>query len=139
MEYKIIIHFFNLFKLYVLATMKKIVNVKKHRRNGNYVEGHKRIINQTYSDYLASVNMDYKELLKWSKNPCSNKASLNKKPINRNLKLLKKPRSKWTIKDVKEARKTISFNSRMSKVAKGKPVCNGLSKRDIALRNWAKK
>jgi hypothetical protein len=53
--------------------------------------------------------MSYNELLNWSKNPCSYKASLDRRPIKRNLMLLKTPKSKWTDNHVKEALKQISF------------------------------
>ena len=91
----------------------------------------------TYKKYKKSVNMSHSELKKWNKNKCSTKASLNKKPIKRNLILLNKKSSNWTNKDNTEAKKTISFLARMKKVKSGKPVCNNESKRDIALKNWA--
>ena len=92
---------------------------------------------EVFAKYKKSVNMSYSEFLKWSQNECSKKASLDRKPIKRNLILLKKPKSKWTKHDVSEAKKTISFNSRMIKVKPGKPVCKNKSKRDISLLNWA--
>lgn len=81
--------------------------------------------------------MSYSELKKWSKNPCSKKASIGRTAINRNLKLLRKPVSKLDEKDAQESLKTISFNSRMKKVPAGERVdgCN-LSKRSISLMNW---
>lgn len=91
-----------------------------------------------YSKYHNSVNMTYGELLDWSKRPCSRKASLSRKPIQRNLRLLRKPKSKWTKQDIKNAKKTISFIARHKNQPSGKPVrgCN-ISKRTIALKNWA--
>ena len=96
-------------------------------------------LDKAYSKYKKSVNMTYSQMKKWAANPWSKKASLNRAPINRNLRLLKKPESKWTKQDIKDAKKTIAFNSRMKKVSKGKPVNKSipLSKRDISLRNWA--
>jgi len=97
-------------------------------------------LDDVYKKYKDSVNMPYKEFKKWSENPCSKKASLDRKPIKRNLRLLKTPKEKWTKKDIQEANKTIAFNSRMSKVKKGKKVSKKcpLSKRDISLLNWAR-
>lgn len=97
----------------------------------------KELRDNVYKKYKSSVNMSYSEFKKWSESECSNKASLNRAPIKRNLILLKKPKSKWTEKDIKEAKKTIAFNSRMIKVKPGKPVCKNKSKRDISLLNWA--
>ena len=95
-----------------------------------------KLINDTYKKYKDKVNMTYTELMIWSKNRCSKKASLNREPIKRNLKLLKKNKSKWNLRDVQEAKKTISFISRMKKVKSGEFVCKNLSKRDISLLNW---
>ena len=94
---------------------------------------------RVYKSYKANTNMTYSEFKRWSEQECSRKASLDRKPIKRNLRLLKTPKEKWTKKDVREAKKTVAFNSRMRKVKPGKNVskkCN-LSKRDISLRNWA--
>lgn len=106
--------------------------VREYRRkDGTEVSEH-------YRNYKNTVNMTYSELLKWSKNPCSRKASLNRTPILRNLKLLKKKKSDWNKTDTKNAERTISFIKRMSKSRQGKPVKGcALSKRDISLKNWA--
>lgn len=95
-------------------------------------------IDKVYRKYKDSVNMSCGEFKKWSKTQCSKKASINRKPITRNIKLLCTPKKDWTKNYVKEAKKTISFNARMSKSKQGKKVkgCN-LSKRDISLKNWA--
>lgn len=95
------------------------------------------MIEKTYKKYKNSVNMTYSELLAWSNNPCSKKASIDRSPINRNLELLSTPKSDWTKKHIKWAKKTISFVARMKKVNAGRPICNGLSKRTISLKNWA--
>lgn len=108
--------------------------VRAHKRE---VNGKKVDVDSYYRKYKKNTNMSHSELKKWYKNPCSKKASLNRKPIRRNLRLLKKPKTEWKPKDVKDAKKTISFNRRMRKVKRGKPVCNKLSKRDISLKNWA--
>jgi|SRR6056297_97619 len=94
-------------------------------------------INKVYDKYKKKTNMTFTELLIWSKNPASKLASLDRSPIRRNLRLLKKPKSKWNVQDVEDANKTISFISRMKKVKKGKKVSGKLSKRDISLLNWA--
>jgi hypothetical protein len=95
-------------------------------------------INNVYSRYKQSVNMSYSELLKWSQNPCSKKASIGNTAINRNLMLLKTPKEQWTVKHATEALKSISFNTRMSKVNAGDIIKGcGISKRTISLKNWA--
>ena len=94
-------------------------------------------LDRVYDKYKRTVNMSYSELLRWSKTQCSRKASLDRSPIRRNLRLLKKPKSLWDKRDIKDANKTIYFVARMKKVKAGKPVCNGLSRRSLALRNWA--
>lgn len=94
-------------------------------------------LDRVYAKYHRTVNMSYSELLRWSKRECSKKASLDRSPIRRNLRLLKKSKSQWTMQDIRDANKTIAFVARMKKVKAGKPVCNGLSKRTISLKNWA--
>lgn len=93
---------------------------------------------RVYRRYKASVNMTCAELRRWSKDPCSRKASLSRKPVRRNLRLLCKPKSEWTAKDVKDAKRTIAFNRRMKGVKAGKPAAEGCpSKKTISLKNWA--
>ena len=93
-------------------------------------------LDKVYSKYKDKTNMTYTELLIWSRNPASRLASLDRSPIRRNLRLLRKPKSKWLSDDIDDANKTISFISRMKKVKKGKKVSKNLSKRDISLLNW---
>ena len=95
-------------------------------------------IENVYDRYKKSTNMTYQQLLKWSKDPCSKKASIGTEAIERNLMLLGTPRNLWTANHAKEARKAISFNARMSEVNAGNIVKGcGISKRTISLKNWA--
>jgi len=97
----------------------------------------KTIINEVYNQYQKTTNMSYKELKDWSINPCSFKASVDRKPIKRNLMLLSTPKSQWSEKQVIEARKQISFEKRHREGKAGKPVKGcGISKRTIARKNW---
>jgi hypothetical protein len=93
-------------------------------------------INKVYDKYKAKTNMTFTELLIWSRNPVSKLASLDRSPIRRNLRLLGKSKYNWSVKDVDDANKTISFISRMRKVKSGKKITEKLSKRDISLLNW---
>lgn len=92
---------------------------------------------EVYRKYYSTVNMSYLELLRWSRNPCSRLASVDRSPITRNLRLLSTPRTQWSPSHVRDANRTISFVSRMRGVKSGKIVGCGLSRRDIALLNWA--
>ena len=95
-------------------------------------------LDRTYKAYHQNVNMTCSTLKTWAKNPCSKKASLSSAPIQRNLRLLCKPKSAWTAKDIGDAKRTIAFNKRMKGVTNGKPAVKGCpSKRNISLRNWA--
>ena len=96
-----------------------------------------KVRDSTQKKYFAAVNMTLKEFKDWSLNPCSRKASLDCSPVKRTLRLLSRPKSKWTNLDIRWALKSISFISRMRKVRAGKklPDC-GLSKRSISLMNW---
>lgn len=107
-------------------------------RNDKYRIKHK-YRDDIYRKYKKSVNMTFRQLLTWSKSDCSKKASINRNPIKRNLQLLKTPRTKWTMKHIRWANKTISFISRMKKVKAGKPVSKKcpFSRKTISLMNWA--
>lgn len=95
-------------------------------------------INKVYDEYNKTTNMNYKEFLKWSRNPCSKKASVNRDPIKRNLTLLATPKKAWTEWHVNQAEKMLSFEARHSKQPAGKEVKGcGVSKRTIARKNWA--
>jgi len=108
-------------------------------------EDNQEKIDEIYSKYKDTVNMSYSELKRWSESPCSKIASLSRAPIERNLRLLSKKKSEWTMSDVKSANRTISFVSRMKGMEQGKKkkikeggreiVCP--SKRDVSLMNWA--
>lgn len=94
--------------------------------------------NRVYEEYHNAVNMTYSELLAWSKTPCSRKASLSREPITRNLRLLKKNKSEWTMRDVRDANKTISFIARHRGQKEGRNISEDCpySKRFVALANW---
>jgi hypothetical protein len=82
--------------------------------------------------------MSYSELEAWSKTECSKKASLDRAPIQRNLRLLSKAKEDWTANDIEDANRTISFVSRMRGAEQGPEASMGCpSKRDISLKNWA--
>lgn len=94
-------------------------------------------IDQVYKKYKKATNMTYTELLIWSKNPKSKTASLSREPIRRNLRLLKKPKDKWTTRDVKDANKTISYLARAKKIERKQGIPRTkLTPNEIALRNW---
>jgi len=96
-------------------------------------------LNKVYRKYKNSTNMSYSQMKQWANNPCSQKASIGRTAVNRNLKLLSKNKNQWNNKDITEANKTISFNARMSKMpntSKKVSGCN-MTKRDISLKNWA--
>jgi len=97
----------------------------------------KNELEEVFSKYKKATNMTYTELLIWSRNPKSKESSLSRDPIKRNLRLLKKPKIKWTIKDIKDANKTISYLARAKKIKRKKDIPkNVLTPNEIALRNW---
>jgi hypothetical protein len=96
------------------------------------------VIDEVYAKYHDTVNMSYSELEAWSKTECSKLASLDRSPINRNLRLLSTKKADWGANEVKSANRTISFVSRMKNMEQGQPVNKTCpSKRDISLKNWA--
>lgn len=95
-------------------------------------------LDEVYAKYRDTVNMSASELENWSKTECSKKASLDRSPIKRNIRLLGKKKSEWTQNDIDDANRTISFVSRMKGAEQGEPAVKGCpSKRDISLKNWA--
>lgn len=98
--------------------------------------------NKLFERFNNTINMSENEFEDWSKDPCSKKASVDRKPIKRVKKLQRKDKEDWRCKDdgfneCKQAKKVISFVNRMKKVDAGKPVKGcGESKRTISLKNW---
>lgn len=96
------------------------------------------IVDEVYAKYHDTVNMSFSELEAWSKTDCSKLASLDRGPVNRNLRLLSTKKKDWGANEVKSANRTISFVSRMKNMEQGEPVSKTCpSKRDISLKNWA--
>lgn len=95
-------------------------------------------IDEVYAKYHDTVNMSASELEAWSKTECSKLASLDRRPIARNLALLRTAKDQWGAAEVAQANRTISFVSRMKGAEQGEPAKEGCpSKRDISLKNWA--
>jgi len=108
---------------------------------GDTFEGELADIDEVYSRFNDAVNMTAGELRSWSENPCSREASQDPVAvIERNLRLLSRNKDEWTEDDVTDAKRTISFISRMSEQAPDDPM-NGESgcptKWAISLLNWA--
>lgn len=118
---------------------KEIEKEIEENENEKAAEVDKEKLDEVFADYKKETNMSYSALKKWSEGACSKRASLNKGPINRNLELLSTPKNKWTEKHITWANKTISFNSRMRGMPRGKRLSEECpwSKRDISLKNWA--
>jgi len=106
--------------------------------------GHEDELDEVYSDWNSEVNMTASELKRWSDHPCANEGSQNPSDVRkRNLNLLQTSKSDWGSKEVKAAKRTISFIERMnsdknkpeSPKEGGKGTCP--SKWAISLLNWA--
>jgi HK97 family phage portal protein len=96
-------------------------------------------LDEVYGSWRESVNMSASELERWAENECSRKASVDSRAvIDRNLNLLRKKKGDWGSKEIKDAKRTISFIARMKGMEQGEPAVKGCpSKRDISLKNWA--
>lgn len=96
-------------------------------------------INNIYKEYKDITNLSCNRFKRWSKNPCSYKASLSREPIKRNIQLLCKSKSRWDSKDIEYAKRTINYLQRSSGITGGKIVegC-GKTKNEIARMNWAR-
>lgn len=97
-------------------------------------------IDRVYTKYKRAINMSFIELLQWSKNPLSSKASLSRAPIQRNLGLLGKSKNNWNAYDVTKANRTISYLARAKGIEKEYRLSNRgdlrLTPNRISLRNW---
>lgn len=96
-------------------------------------------LDEVFASWRESVNMSASELERWAENECSRKASVDSRAvIDRNLNLLRKKKADWGSKEIKDAKRTISFIARMKGMEQGEPAVKGCpSKRDISLKNWA--
>lgn len=104
------------------------------------LEGWQEELDEVYREWKRWTNMTAEQLRRWSESPVSRMASLDPAAvIKRNLHLLETPKHKWGAKEIRDAKRTISFNQRMSGDDQGKNVRQGIpfSKRDISLINWA--
>ena len=87
--------------------------------------------------------MTASQLESWSDHPCASEASVDSNAvITRNMRLLETNKSDWDADDISDAKRTISFISRMSadgnKPESPKDGVNGCpSKWAISLLNWA--
>ncbi len=103
----------------------------------------KEEIDKRYRKFKSLVNMSYKEMNQWKKDPCSKVASIKiKEVISRVTRLLKKPKITWTLRDYIDSGKIISYLSRAIQIkdsikpaSKEKNCLKG--KNYYALKNWA--
>jgi len=98
-------------------------------------------LDEVYSAWQDEVNMSAAQLRSWSENPYSREASVRPtQVIRRNLRLLETSKDEWTQQDIDDAKRTISFISRMSAQRPDAPMDgeNGCpSTWAISLLNWA--
>lgn len=101
-------------------------------------------LDEVYSKWNDHVNMTASDLEEWSEHPCSDKASIDPEAvITRNMSLLETNKSDWGTDEIKDAKRTISFISRMSDEENkpSEPKTGGPSgcpsKWAISLLNWA--
>jgi len=100
-------------------------------------------VDEVYSEWSDHVNMTASELEEWSNHPCAEEASVDTDAvIDRNMHLLETNKSDWGADEVEDAKRTISFISRMSDEANepddprdGPHGCP--SEWAISLLNWA--
>ena len=99
-------------------------------------------IKNTFKRFNRITNMSLQELRIWKNNKASKKASLSRTPINRVIRLKSKLLKDWSLTDVRDANKVISYISRARKIKTSRPrkerLVKGtkLTKNEIALRNW---
>jgi len=100
-------------------------------------------LDDVFTKYKNTINMSANELQAWSETECSKLASLDRSPIQRNLRLLNKKKEDWNAQDIRDASRTISFVNRMKANLGGENIIkdsNGKTcgtKAYISLKNWA--
>jgi len=107
------------------------------------LEGDEEDLDSVYSEWSEHVNMSASDLERWADHPCANKASVDPEAvIDRNMHLLDTNKSEWGSDEIEDAKRTISFISRMSDEENepddprdGPSGCP--SKWAISLLNWA--
>jgi Protein of unknown function (DUF3140). len=100
-------------------------------------------LDDVYSEWDEHVNMTASELEEWADHECANEASLEPEEVReRNMNLLETNKSDWTEDEIADAKKTISFISRMG-VEQNEPA-NPMGPTDecpsewlISMLNWA--
>ncbi len=109
----------------------------------SFYRDNKQLVDKQYRLFKSKVNMTYKEMVDWKKNKCSRAASIKiDEVIDRVTRLLRKPKTTWTLKDFTDSKKVVSYISRATKIsdsstpAKRKWGCMK-GKNFYALRNWA--
>jgi hypothetical protein len=99
-------------------------------------------LDDVYSEWSEHVNMSASQLESWADHPCSDTASRDPEAVRkRNMRLLEKNKSDWTADDIKDAKRTISFISRMRGQKPDEPSSGGKgtcpSEWAVSLLNWA--
>jgi len=100
-------------------------------------------LDETFANYQEATNMTEQELKNWAETECSQLASQDRSPIERNIRLLSKNKEDWTEQDIVDAKKTVSFIARMKENLGGQETVedsegrNCGTKAHIALKNWA--
>ena len=100
-------------------------------------------LDEVYSDWDDAVNMTASQLDEWADHPCADQASVDPEAVrDRNMHLLETDKSDWGSDEMEDAKRTISFVSRMSdeenKPDAPKDGANGCpSDWAVSLLNWA--
>jgi len=97
----------------------------------------KTILDAVYEQYYSATNMTARELKVWAKNPLSEKASLNRKPLIMAIRLKSRPKNKWRLTEIRWAlRKAIPYLKRAKRIKGKNIIAKGYTKNQIALKNW---
>jgi hypothetical protein len=99
-------------------------------------------LDEVYSQWSDEVNMSASQLESWADHDCADEASQNPSRVReRNMMLLETNKSDWGSDEIKAAKRTISFISRMRGQRPDSPSEGGTgscpSEWSISLLNWA--
>jgi hypothetical protein len=87
--------------------------------------------------FRASVNMSPAEIRAWARDPRSKRYSFEatRRRLPALARLVEKPESEWTKRDVAYAKRVISFNARMEGALRRDGCRQGYA---VSLRNWGR-
>jgi len=91
---------------------------------------------RVYQNYKTLVNIPTKDLTELGGFIKNFRKHMDIRPIQKNIRLLQKPKADWNVHDYSSANKVIQFITNMKKVSNGPSYDGCPSNRDMCLMIW---